>query len=453
MNDEHESGSDADATSFGSRVTRRDFLAAGIAAGAAIALPGCLSADQAKPVRIGIVGVGNRGYSLMHVLFNFPAVRVTAVADIDPVVLRRAETDITNQGKGKPAVFGNGPEDFRRLVQREDVDVVLIATPWECHAPIALAAMRSGKNVAAEVPGSVTVEQAWELVETSEKTRRWCMLLENVCYYRPHMAVLRMVRAGVFGEMIHAEAGYQHDIRDGAYLDSSSNLRWRGQYAARRNGSLYPTHAVGPVAHWLDINRGNRFTRLVSMSSKARGINSRVRKRAGASHQNARTQFANGDVNTTLLQTESGATVTIYHDTTLPRPYDLIMRVQGTDAIYHGTLGKLYVEPQTQPFDGNSHASWQDPEPYFARYEHPMWAEHGTTARKFGHEGGDYMQLLDLVTAVQRGSSPMIDVYDLATWSAVGPLSEQSVRRGSAPVDFPDFTRGRWKKNKPIFGV
>jgi predicted dehydrogenase len=420
-------------------LNRRRFVMAAGAAGLGTAL------GAETTVRIGMVGVGGRGTGLLRNFLDLPGVEVPAVCDINEANLNRALDIVEKKGRARPEGYSKGLEDFKRLAERKDLDAVVNATPWEWHAPIAIAAMKAGKYAAVEVPAAITVEECWELVETSEKTGMPCMILENVCYFRNVLMVLNMIRQGVLGELIHAEAGYQHDVRGGKIAAGTGDIRWRGMHSVKRNANVYPTHPIGPVAWWMDINRGDRFTYLVSMSSKSRGINNYVRKRFGPDHPNAKRSYALGDVNTTLIRTEKGLTVTLYHDTNLPRPYDLILRVQGTEGIYSGTLEKIYVEGRSP----KPH-TWEEPEPYYAQYEHPIWKELGETARKYGHGGGDYIELQQFVKAVRNKTQTPIDVYDTATWSVITPLTETSVASKSAAVDFPDFTRGKWKTAKPV---
>ena len=416
-------------------LTRRELLAG---AGAAAL------AEETKPVRIGMVGVGNRGTGLLRNFLDLPGVEVPAVCDINEANLSRAQA-IVEKARGKrPEGYSSGLEDFKRMAAREDLDAVVTATPWEWHAAVCVAAMKAGKYAATEVPAAITTEECWDLVNTSEQTGMPCMLLENVCYYRNVLMVLNLIQQGLLGEMLHAEGGYQHDVRGGK-VAATGELRWRGLHAARRNANLYPTHPIGPMAWWLNVNRGDRFTYLVSMSTISRGLNHHIARRFGADHPNARRQYALGDINTTLIRTENGATVTLYHDTQLPRPYDLILRVQGTQGIYSGTLEKIYIEGRSP----KAH-TWEDTAPYYEQYEHPLWKALGPVARKYGHGGGDYIELDQFVRAVRNRTQTPIDVYDAAAWSVITPLTEQSVAARSAPVDFPDFTRGKWKKPRPI---
>ena len=442
----------------GKRLSRRRFIADAAAASVALSLTGVSGSlfgrPEDKPVRLGFVGVGNRGTGLLRHIMAFKGVEIPALCDINEARLARAQK-VVEEGLGKrPEGYFNGPEDYKRLCERDDLDAVATATPWELHTPVMLAAMENGKYGATEVPAAVTLDECWQLVETSEKTGMPCMMLENVCYYRKVMLILNMIQQGIFGELLHCEAGYQHDVR---YLKGvegkighGGELLWRGRHSITRNGNLYPTHPIGPVAWWLGINRGDRFSHLVSMSSKSRGMNYRIAKMFGENHPNAQIKYALGDINTTLIRTENGVTVTLYHDTQSPRPYDLIFRVQGTEGIYSGTLDKFYFEDRSP-----EEHTWEDPEGYSREFDHPLWKKMGKTAQNFGHKGGDYLEWYQFFHAVRNKLQTPIDAADAATWSVISPLSEQSVAGRSAAVDFPDFTRGMWRIKKPveIFGV
>lgn len=429
-----------------SHFQRREFLKLVGAAGIAPSLVGA-----EKPVRMGLVGVGNRGTGLVKILLDVPGVEIPAICDINEEHLQNAQAIVEKTGRKRPEGYASGPEDYRRLVVREDLDAVITATPWELHTPIAVAAMKAGKYAATEVPAAITLEQCWELVNTSEQTGMPCMMLENDCFGRGALMALNLVAQGVLGELIHCEGGYDHDIRAGLLRDGQ--LSWRGMHALRRNANLYPTHPIGPIAWWTGINRGDRFTYLTSMSSKARGLSHYAAKHFGADNIYASRQFAGGDVNTSLIMTEKGVTVTLNHDTQLPRPYSdsgdtkiplMVQRLQGTDGIFFGSLEKIYI-------DGRSPLhKWEDTAPYYEQYEHFLWKALGDAARSSSHGGEDYVELHQFVRAVRNKIQTPVDVYDAATWSVIVPLSEQSVASKSAAVDFPDFTRGKWKTPRPL---
>jgi predicted dehydrogenase len=428
------------------RFRRRDFLKASAASGvvAALGAKRAFGGEEPLPVRIGVVGVGNRGINIVQTLLQLPGVEIPAVCDIKEDHAARAR-DIVKTAVGKePALYTSGDRDWENLVVRDDLDAVIAATPWEWHTPIMVTAMQSGKYGGTEVPAAMTIEECWNLVWTSEKTGVPCMMLENVCYFRNVLAVLKMVREGMFGELLHAEAGYQHDTR---FVDmSEGKLLWRGEHAKVKNGNLYPTHAIGPISHWFNINHGDRYTRLVSMSTKSRGRKNYAAEKFGPDHPLANQEYAQGDINTSLIETEKGLTVTLYHDSGTPRPYDLIFRVQGTKGIYMGTLDKIYLEGVSP--EGHQ---WEPFEPYMERYAHPLWEDLEAEALAHGGHGGcDYITLYEFVKAVRNRTQTPQDVYDAATWSAIVPLSIESVACGSQTVTFPDFTNGKWKTTPPL---
>lgn len=431
-----------------SKQGRREFIRTGAFFGLASQLQGAqaLFGESETKVRIGFVGVGNRGSSLARFVLDIPGVEIPAICDINILNLEGSLHEVERRTGRRPEGYSRGEEDFRRMVVREDLDAVITATPWEWHTPVMVAAMNAGKYAATEVPAASTVDECWDLVLTSETTGMPCMMLENVCYFREVMAVLNMVRQDVLGELLHCETGYQHDVRFVKFNDAGE-LLWRGNHSAQRNGNLYPTHPIGPVAHWMNINRGDRFSYLVSMSTKSRGLNNYAKNRFGADHPNATRPYALGDINTTLIKTHQGLTVTLYHDTGTPRPYDLIFRIQGTGGIYSGTLGQVYIEDES--FRGRLESTAL----FISQFEHPMWKALGPAARNYPHGGADFMQLVDFVKAVRNKTSTPIDVYDSATWSVIAPLSEMSVANGSTPIEFPDFTRGRWATDRLRFGA
>jgi len=398
-----------------------------------------------KLVRVGMVGVGGRGTFLLKTMLSIPGVDVRAVADPLPPNLERARGIVHEKQGADPTLYGGGPKQFEKLCAREDLDAVVCGGPWETHVPVMVAAMKHGKYAATEVPAATTIEECWDMVNTSEKTGMPCTMLENVCYFQNVLTILRMVRENRFGELIHFEAGYQHDVRF-TKISKEGKLKWRGAHSVNQDGNLYPTHQIGPIAQWANINRGDRFTHLVSMSSKARGIADFARNLLGARHPLAKKKYKLGDVNVSLIKSANGISVTLYHDTNLPRPYDLIFRVQGLKGIYMATVNGIYL-------DGVSpeHHKYEPFEPYMKKYAHPLWKDLQREAKKNGGHGGcDYITLYDFIRAVRNKTQTPIDVYDAATWSAITPLSIASVQRGSAPVPFPDFTRGKWKTRKPL---
>ncbi len=425
------------------QISRRNFMQTSAAAGAAMALGA--AAQDTEPlerVRVGIVGVGNRGTALLRALLQLPYVDVNAVCDLLEDRTARAQDAVEKARGARPAAYTAGERDFENLVTRDDLDAVVCATPWQWHTPVMVAAMRAGKYGATEVPAAMSMEQCWELVRTSEETGVPCMMLENVCYFENVLALLRVVREGVFGELLHAEGGYQHDCRFLSFQDGA--LTWRGENCATLNGNLYPTHPIGPIAQWFNINRGDRFTRLVSMSTKSRGLKNQAAKDYGPEHPLAKQDYALGDVNTCLIQTANGLTVTLYFDLCTPRPYDLILRLQGTKGMHmHDQIYLEGVSPTAHTYEPFG--------PYKEKYAHPLWTELEAEASKHGgHGGSDYITVYEFVKAVRYRTQTPQDVYDAATWSAIVPLSITSVAQQSTTLEFPDFTGGAWKTRPPL---
>jgi len=389
------------------------------------------------------VGIGLQGSGHVKNFLRIPGVEVRALCDIVPAKVVRAQKWAEKAGQPTPRAYDKGPTDFERLCAEEDVDLVVTATPWEWHVPVCLAAMASGKHAATEVPAALTVAECWQLVDTVERTGLHCVMLENCCYGRRELMTLNMVRRGLLGELLHAEAGYLHDLRYFKFNGKDEAL-WRTAHSVNRNGNLYPTHGLGPVAQCMDVNRGDRFTRLVSMSSRSAGLNLYAAKKFGPDHPSARQEYALGDINVSLLATEKGRVVVLYHDCSSPRPYSRIHVVQGTRGLVRGWPDQIHVEGRSPAHE------WEELYSYAADYEHPLWRALQEQSVGSGHDGMDFLEDWRLVRALQSGTTPDMDVYDAADWSAVAELSERSVAAGGQPQEFPDFTRGRWRERSPL---
>jgi len=443
---------------------RREFLVTAAAAGLGLTLdPGRLAAAAAEQppapaaqeprlfaappietVRMGFVGVGHQGASHVRNFLRIEGVEIRAVCDIVPEKAARIQKWVVEAGQPEPKAYTRGPEDFRRMCEEEDLDLVFAATPWEWHAPVCLAAMRNGKHAATEVPMAVTIDECWELVETAEKTRRHCVMMENCCYDRTEMMILNMVRRGLFGELLHAECGYLHDLRALKLTDFYEG-RWRIRHSIERNGDLYPTHGLGPVAQWMDINRGNQFDYLVSMASPSRGLNLWAAEHIGPDSPEAKQRYALGDVVTTLIRTVRGQTILVTHDTNSPRPYSRRILLQGTKG-----LVRKYPEQKIHIEGRSPEHRWEDLEAYRAEFEHPIWKALEERSRGAGHGGMDFIEDYRLIECLRKGEPMDMDVYDGAAWSAVSELSARSIAERSRPVDFPDFTRGAWRSRPPL---
>jgi hypothetical protein len=449
---------------------RREFIRTAAAAGAGIALTGHAStsahaagrgaghdaasaagqeptlfrAPAIETVRIGFVGVGHQGSSHVSNFLSIDGVEIAAICDIVPDKVARMQQRVVDAGRPRPAAYDRGPDDYIRMCEEAELDLVFTATPWRLHAPVCVAAMRNGKHAATEVPMAVTLEELWSMVETAEQTRRHCVMMENCCYDRTEMMILNMVRQGVFGELLHAECGYLHDLRQLKLTDFYEG-RWRVAHSITRNGDLYPTHGLGPVAQWLDINRGNQFDYLVSMASPGRGLNEWAAEHIGPTSPEATRTYALGDVVNTLIRTMSGQTVLVTHDTNLPRPYSRRILLQGTNG-----LVRKYPDERIH-IEGRSQAHrWDELRTYRDEYDHPIWRTLEQRAAGGGHGGMDWIEDYRLIQSLQRGEPMDMDVYDGAAWSAVSALSEASIANRSAPQDFPDFTRGAWRRRPPL---
>lgn len=448
---------------------RRSFLQTSLLAGAGVAIPSAASATSTikkttskSKINIGVIGSGLRGQSHIALAHRREDCEVVAICDVDDEMINRTKKIFEDNGKPMPKIF-KGERAYLDLLKDETIDAVLIASPWRFHSEQAIAAMNAGKYVGVEVCGAFSIDECWELVNTQERTGSHLFFLENVCYRRDVMAVLNMARQQLFGEMIHLEGGYQHDLRAVKFNNGKqpygggvefgekafSEAKWRTQHSVHRNGDLYPTHGVGPVAQFININRGNRFTQLTSTASKARGLHNYIVEHpdGGENHPNARVEFRLGDKVTTVLQTNNGETVVLHHDTNLPRPYSLGFRVQGTKGLWMDINQSIHVEGKSKAHE------WDPQEKFMKEYDHPLWKKYESDSEGAGHGGMDFFVLHAFIEALKKSEPMPLDVYDMACWSVVTPLSEQSIAQGGGAVLFPDFTSGKWISRKPIFGL
>lgn len=445
--------------------TRRSFIQKSALAGAGISLlPSSMlfSSDKENKARLGFIGVGLRGQNHLELALRRADVDVVAICDIQERMISMSKDLVKKSGKPMPQVILDGPFGYKRLLENRDIDAVIISTPWEWHTVMCLDAMNARKYVGCEVITGTTVEECWELVRTSERTGMPLMMLENVCYRRDVMAVLHMVRQNIFGELVHLQGGYQHDLREVKFNDGQqaygggvefgekgfSEAQWRTLHSVNRNGDLYPTHGIGPIAMMTNINRGNRFTELVSYASKSRGLHEYVVKKGGEDHPNSKVNFKLGDVVTTMIRCANEETILLQHDTNLPRPYSLGFRVQGTHGIWMDVNNGIYIEGQSK----EPHR-WDKADEWLAKYDHPLWKKYGSDAAGAGHGGMDWFVLNAFVESVKRKVQTPQDVYDAVTWSAITPLSETSIRLGGETVEFPDFTKGQWMYRKNTFAL
>ena len=392
--------------------------------------------EARERVRLGIIGVGGRGTSLLQDLLAIEKVEVKAICDLVPEKVARAQKAVTDAGQAEPKGFSKGELDFKNLTELE-LDIVYIATPWNWHVPMALNAMKNGKHAAVEVPACTTLEECWDLVDTSESTRKHCVILENCCYGSTEMMVLGMVRDGLFGEITHGEAAYLHDLRSILTAGEGEGL-WRRSPHIKRNGNLYPTHGLGPVAHYMDIHRGDRLDYMVSVSSSEASLSAYVKANFSEADPKRAEKYVCGDMNTSIIKTQMGRTILLQHDVVNPRPYSRLNSISGTKGIFADYPPRVFL-------DGPKKEDWENIDAFRDKYEHPLWRTTGELARKMGGHGGmDYIMNYRLIDCLKRGLVPDINVYDAAAWSAPTPLSEASVAQNGAPQKFPDFTRGKW---------
>lgn len=445
---------------------RRTFLKSSAAGALALATSSLPAMTRGRDrLRVAMIGTGLRGQGHLGLLSRRNDVELVAIADTQQMMLDGALKIIARAGRPQPKVYGgNGDANaWKALLAQKDIDAVFICTPWEWHAPMAIAAMETKIAVASEVVAGITLQDHWDVLRTQQRTGTPYMLLENVCYRRDVMAILQMVRAGLFGELVHLQAGYQHDLRGVKFTSGNpadpggigvefgpkafSEAQWRTQHSIDRNGDLYPSHGIGPCAMYTNIHRGNRFTHINSFASKSRGLHDYIVKnpKGGPNHPNAKLKFKLGDVVTTTLRCENGETILLQHDTSLPRPYSLGFRVQGTDGLWMDVNQSLYLEGRSPD------EQWQGTQEYFNQYDHPLWKRYAGDAAGAGHGGMDWFVVNAFIEAMKAGDPMPIDIYDAVAWSAITPLSEQSVAEGYRTLEFPDFTEGKWRDRKPIF--
>ena len=458
-------------------VSRRDFLKKVTVAGAGVGLSGLMAAkaaDAAKlspaepsragknvvglrtpkmdRVRVAMIGVGARGGEHLRHMLSLEGVDVVAIADNHAPTLIRAVKDVANAKRSEPAAFENGDYDYRRMLERNDIDAVIIATPWEWHTKMCVDAMNAGKHAFTEVPAAITLEECWDLVNTAEKTQKHCMMLENCCYGQEELLCLNMVRKGILGELLHGEGAYIHDLREQMNEVEHGTGSWRTWHYAKRNGNLYPTHGLGPIAQYMGINRGDRFNYLSAVASPARGRELYAKQHFPANHKwNQIKEWKGGDHNTTLIKTALGRSIMVQFNETTPRPYSRLNLISGTRGTFAGYPNRLVIEGET----AGTH-EWIEGgklDPFFEKYNHPLWTRMGEEAKKGGGHGGmDWLMWWRTIYCLRNGEALDQDVYDAAAWSAVGPLSEQSISNRSTSVDVPDFTRGAWK-TAPLLGI
>ncbi len=439
-----------------SKTTRRTFLKTNgaLGLGAMLAstslMAGVSSVSAAgeprKKVRLAVLGMGGRGNSLLGNLLEMKDdVEIRGVCDIHRERAEAAQARVVQAGFSRPEVYAGDEDVWKKLVERDDLDAVVIATYWEWHTPMAVHAMRMGKYAAVEVPAAYTLEECWQLVDTHEQTGVPCMMLENWSMRSDNLAVLNMIRLGLLGQIIHCHCAHSHDCIDHWFFDSQTgNDRWSAKYLVEHNRDQYPSHQLGPVISWMDINCGDYFDYLTSTATDSVGINEYFATRFSPDHPNAKRKFAQGDIVTTTVRTKKGKTIIINYDMQLPRPYDNRWLIQGTRGLYNEQRDAVYLKGTSPEYH-----QWEPFGPYHERYRH-AWTKEPELG---GHGGTDVRELRLFVQAVKDRTQTPLDVYDSVLMCVHGPLSEVSIAQGSAPVKVPDFTRGRWQTRKPYFAL
>ncbi len=417
---------------------RRQFFSAVGGTTAALMAAGA-TANTNSQIRCGVIGIGRRGTGLLRLVLQMPDVQMTALCDVKAAHLERGRDLVAAAGQAKPPGYGEkGPHDYRRMLERKDLDAVIVATPMQDHAVMSIDALRAGKAVLSEVAAATTVDECWGLVRAAEETGRLYMLAENACYFRNLMIVLNMIRQGLFGRVTYGECGYVHDCRFLSF-EADGSLSWRGRLARDHKGNWYPTHAIGPIAQWMGINKTDRFVSLVAMTTPPVGAHRDAVKRFGPDSPQAQIPFSMGDSITTLIQTASGAVIDLRCDTLSSRPHRTTTyhTIQGATGSYRSLTGDVWIESRSKSY------KWEPLEQYADEFDHDLWRQLQHQAKGSGHGGVDFFVMKEFFDAVRNHSPSPIDAYDAAAWSCIVPLSAESIRQGSARVEIPDFTGGR----------
>ena len=397
-----------------------------------------------QTINLALIGLGQRGAGLLGVsILAQPEIRVVAVCDVYEDRQKAAAQKVVDAGQPEPAMYA----DYRDVLERDDVEAVLISAAWEAHVDLACAAMKAGKITALEVGGGYSVDDCWRLVRVYEETLTLFMFMENCCYGRNELMVTNMVRQGLFGEVVHCRGGYCHDLRE--EISNGREMRhYRFQNYLLRNCENYPTHELGPICNVLDVNRGNRMVSLCSMASKSAGLHRYLLDQKGADYDASNWHFQQGDVVTTMIKCARGETICMTLDTTLPRAYSRCFEVHGSKGLYMEDSNSVFLDGN---FDHEKHVRdyQNNAEEYREEYDHPIWKKFLSDGVKGGHGGMDWLIMRAFVDAVLAGDPMPIDVYDAAAWMSITALSEQSIAMGGMPVAIPDFTNGKWLRREP----
>ena len=404
-----------------------------------------LTSPKIKTVRVGIIGAGNRGNTLIQMfqwLIQHKHAKVVAISDLKQEKVEKLNTHLKNvQPEGADMYFGD-QEEWKKLAKRDDIDLLIIATPWEWHAKMCIYGMENGKHVACEVPIAFTLEDCWKLIETAERTQKHCMMMENCCFNNEELWILNMVNQEVFGDLTHAEGAYIHDLRKHLLDETYYEDQWRIKHHFNKDGNFYTTHGLGPISQYMNIGRGDIYDSLVSMSSREKSLSDAAKK-----YQSPHTNIQCGDMNTTLIKTKLGKTIMLQFDVHTGRPYNRLNTLVGTKAVHEGYPSRLYINKEELAWWGHQWLDRETYQSYRERYDHPLWQKlkHQISDNAFGHGGMDFVMIYRLIRCLNEGLPLDINVYDGVLWSSITPLSELSVAQNSASVKVPDFTGGSWK--------
>ena len=403
-----------------------------------------LTTKPIKQVRVGMIGMGNRGSVLIQMfeyLIKNKHARIVALSDLKEDKVNKNNDYLKTIQQEEASLYFGDDQEWKKLAQRDDIDLLIIATPWNYHTEMSVYGMEHGKHVACEQPMAMTLIDCWKLIEVAERTKLHCMYMENCCFNGEELWVLNMIDQGVFGEINHAEGAYIHDLRKHMMHETYYEDQWRIKHHETRNGNFYTGHGLGPVSFYMDIGRGDNYDHLVSMSSKEQSLSEAAKKKGFRT-----TQFACGDMNTTLIKTKQGRTIKLQFDVHTGRPYSRLNNVNGTKAVHQGYPSKLYVADEELQW-GHSWLQEEDYKEYRERYDHPLWKKlrEQIDANAVGHGGMDFVMIYRLIRCLNEGLALDINLYDSVLWSAITPLSELSVANESTSIKIPDFTGGTWK--------
>ena len=402
-----------------------------------------------EKVRVGIIGLGNRGMVLLKMfewLIQNNKAEIVALCDLKEENTQKAANFVSKHQSKKAKQYNGKENTWETVAKKDDIDLLLIATPWKWHTPMAIYGMENGKHVAVEVPISYTIEDCWKIIETTERTKKHCIMLENCNYNDEELFVLNMVEQGVFGELTHAECAYIHDLRKLLLDEHYYEDQWRLKHHQDRDGNFYTTHGIGPVSFYYKIGRGDMYTHLTSMSSKEVALSE------AAQRQGKDMKITCGDMNTTLLKTAKGRTVMMQFDVHTGRPYDRINKLCGTKAVHNGYPSRLYIDKEELAYWGHQWLNQKEYQAYRNKYTHPMIAQLRSKMELFkeGHGGMDFVMIYRLISCLNKGLPLDMNVYDGVIWSAITPLSEISVASNSNAIKMPDFMGGLWKEEQDL---